>query len=166
MSYNENAVNREIMLFTLHESRFAIYLSAVERVVQAVEITPLPKAPEIVLGIINVHGQIVPVMDIRQRFNLPRRDVGLDDQFILVHTARRLIALFVDTVNDIQVLAEQEILTGDQIPFGSGSIAGVIKLENDLILICELDQFLSLDEERKLEKVMPEASGTLSMIGD
>ncbi len=59
------------IVFTLDEQRYALHLSAVERVICVVEITPLPKAPEIVLGIINVGGQIIPVIDMRKRFRLP-----------------------------------------------------------------------------------------------
>jgi hypothetical protein len=72
-----------ILVFSLDEPLYALPLSSVERVVPAVEITPLPKAPEFVLGVINVHGQVIPVMDIRQRLRLPTRPVGLEDRFIL-----------------------------------------------------------------------------------
>ena len=158
MSYLDVAALKNMIVFTLEEPRFAIYLSAVERVVQSVEITPLPNAPEIVLGVINVHGQIVPVLDIRQRFRLPQRHLHIDDQFILANTSRRLVALCVDSVNNIHEIADQELVTAEKLQFGSEYIQGVVKLENNLILICDLDQFLSLDEERKLVTVMAESA--------
>jgi len=54
-------------------------VSAVEKVVRAVEITPLPKAPEIVVGVINAQGRILPVLDIRKRFRLPAREMKPDE---------------------------------------------------------------------------------------
>ena len=158
MSYHDGAFQKNIIVFTLDELRFAVYLSAVERVVQAVEITPLPKAPKIVMGVINVKGQIVPVLDIRQRLHLPMRDVDINDQFILARASSRLVALAVDSVNELHEIEERELVAADQIPYGTEYIHGVVKLENNLVLICDLDQFLSLGDERKLETVMTAAA--------
>lgn len=165
MSYHDGAFQKNMIVFTLDELRFAVYLSAVERVVQAVEITPLPKAPKIVLGVINVKGQIVPVLDIRQRLHLPRRDMDINDQFILARASSRLVALVVDSVNELLAIEERELVAADQIPYGTEYIRGVVKLENNLVLICDLDQFLSLGNEQKLEKVMTEAAEKPPEIG-
>jgi len=79
-------VMKDIIIFSLDEPRYALPLSLVERVVRIVEITPLPKAPDIVMGVINMHGQILPVINVRRRFNLPEREIRLEDQLImLVH---------------------------------------------------------------------------------
>ncbi len=75
--------SNQLVVFTLEEQRYALYLSAVERIVRIVEITPLPKALEIVFGVINVQGQVVPVVDIRKRFRLPEREMSLSDQLIM-----------------------------------------------------------------------------------
>lgn len=58
----------QLVVFAFDEQRYALHLSAVERIVRMVEITPLPKAPEIVLGVVNVQGRIVPIVNIRKRF--------------------------------------------------------------------------------------------------
>jgi len=60
----------ELLPFHLDDQRFAVPLPASVRVERAVAITPLPKAPDIVMGIINFHGQIIPVVNIRSRFNM------------------------------------------------------------------------------------------------
>lgn len=59
---------------TLDGQRYALSLAQVERVIRAVEITPLPQAPEIITGVINVRGRVIPVVDIRKRFRLPVRE--------------------------------------------------------------------------------------------
>jgi len=144
----------QIVVFSLDEPRYALDLFAVERVIRAVEITPLPKAPEIVLGVINVIGQVVPVVDVRKRFSLPGREMGLSDRFIIARTSRRLVALVADDVIGVQKLGNRQIINAEQdLPF-AGYIKGVAKVDGDLILIHDLDRFLSLDEEWKLEEAL------------
>jgi purine-binding chemotaxis protein CheW len=144
----------EIVVFSLDEPRYALDLSTVERVVRAVEVTPLPKAPEIVLGVINLQGRVVTVVDVRKRFRLPGREVNIDDRFIISRTSRRLVALMADDVIGVQKLGKQQILSADQdLPFAE-YIKGVAKVDKDLILIYDLDRFLSLDEEWKLDEAL------------
>ena len=83
----------QIVVFMLDAMRCALRLSCVERIVRLVEIAALPEAPEIVLGIINVHGEIIPVIDLRKRFCLPERELELDSHLVIARTARRRVAL-------------------------------------------------------------------------
>jgi Chemotaxis signal transduction protein len=143
-----------IVVFALDEPRYALLLSAVEKVVRAVEITPLPRAPEIVVGVINAQGRILPVLDIRKRFRLPAREMKPDDRFIIARTSRRQVALAVDSVVGVHELAEREMVSAKQtLPF-TQYLKGVAKLEDNLVLIHDLDQFLSLDEERVLDTAL------------
>jgi len=151
MNENQRSPGDFIVVFSLDEPRYALYLSSVERVVRAVEITPLPKAPEIVLGIIDVRGKVMPVLDIRKRFRLPARDMNLDDRFILARTARRRLALRVDSVAGVHELTEGEMVSAKRAPPFAQYLKGVAKVEENLVLIHDLDQFLSLDEERILD---------------
>lgn len=143
-----------ILVFALDEPRYAIGLSSVERVARAVEIMPLPKAPEIVLGVINAQGRILPVLDIRKRFRLPEHEMKLNDRFIIARTARRVVALVVDSVIGIRDVSNGRMMSAEQsLPFAK-YLKGVAKTEDGLVLIYDLDQFLSLDEERTLDKAL------------
>jgi len=143
-----------IVLFTLGEERYALHLSAVERVVRAVEITLLPKAPEIVLGVINVQGRIVPVVNIRRRFRLSERELKLSDQIVIARTSRRTVALVVDAVGGVTELSGKEIVLPEEIVPQMQYVEGVVKLEDGLVLIHDLDRFLSLNEEITLDVAM------------
>ncbi|MBA7536340.1 hypothetical protein ES705_28603 [subsurface metagenome] len=66
-----------LVAFTLDNQKYALHLSAVETIIRAVEFTALPKAPKIVNGIVNFHGKIIPVFNIRKRFNLPDKETNL-----------------------------------------------------------------------------------------
>ncbi len=139
--------------FTLDEHRYALPLSFVERIVRAVEITPLPKAPEIVLGIVNVEGCVLPVFDVRKRFRLPQREIQLNDQLIIGHSTRRPLVLLVDAA-DIIECSDQEVFPAEQIHPAIEYFDGVAKLEDGLVLIHDLNKFLSLDEEEALDHAL------------
>jgi len=151
-------MNRLIRLvnFNLDDQKYALFLSAVIRIIRAVEITGLPKAPEIVLGVINMHGLIIPVFDIRKRFRLPQREMQLDDQLIIASTSKRTVALLVDSVSDVIDIPEEKIIAGEKILPGLEYVEGVVKTEDGMILIHDLEQFLSLQEEKALHEALEE----------
>lgn len=140
----------QVVVFALEEQRYALYLSAVERVLPAVELTPLPKAPEIVLGVLNLEGQVIPVVNVRRRFRLPDRDIDLRDRLIVAKTRKRPVALVVDSVPGLAALAEEQVTAANTILPGLEYVEGVARLEDGLILIHDLDKFLSLGEEKEL----------------
>jgi purine-binding chemotaxis protein CheW len=149
-------MNRLIRLvrFNLDDRKYALFLSAVVRIIRVVEITNLPKAPEIIAGIINLQGQVIPVFDIRMRFRLPAREVQLSDQMIIATTARRTVALSVDSVDDVIEIPEERITAAEQILPELGYVEGVMKTEGGMVLIHDLEKFLSLHEEEGLCEAM------------
>jgi purine-binding chemotaxis protein CheW len=152
---------RPYLGFLLDSHRYALGLANVETVVRAVAITPLPKAPAIVLGLINARGRIVPVVSLRTRFRLPDREISLSDQIILARTARRGVALLVDSVCGLVEGRETEIVQAGMVVPGMQYVDGVIKQADGMALIHDLDTFLSLEEEEALESALREVdSGT------
>jgi purine-binding chemotaxis protein CheW len=144
----------QIVVFTLDELLYALPLLAVVKVIHAIEIRHLPEAPEIISGIINVKGRIIPVADIRKRFGLPAREIDPDDRLIIADTGKRQIAILVDFVTGIRDLAPgQHKQAKETFPFAE-HLRGVAKVDDELILIYDLEQFLSLDEEKELEHAL------------
>ncbi len=143
-----------LVVFRLDQAHYALRLAAVERVLRAVEIMPLPQTPESVLGIVNVQGRIIPVMNIRRRLRLPERPVNLSDQLILAHTSRRAVALLVDRVIGVVERAREQVVAPNEILPELDSVAGVVKLPEGMVLIHDLETFLSLDEERALDQAL------------
>ena len=117
----------------------------------------MPDGPNVVLGVINLHGQIVPVVDIRQRFHLPQREARLSDQLIIAQTTKRTVALVVDAVASLVERSESVVTSAEKIVPGLDYVEGVVKLEEGLVLIHDLDAFLSLDEEDVLEQALEKA---------
>ena len=157
MNIADTAVRNQILVFTIGESQYALNLDVVERVIRAVGITPLTNSPEIVLGIINVRGQIVTVVDICKRFQLPPHKLDINDRFIIAKTSRRQVAVIADSVKGIQELKEKDIVHSESVIPSSKYVKGVAKIEGNLLLIYDLEKFLSLDEEKQLEKSIGES---------
>ena len=145
---------RKLVTFSLDDRKFALYVSAVQRIIRVVEVTALPKAPEIVVGIINLQGQVIPVFDIRRRFQLPAREVQLNDQLIIASTTKRTVALLVDSVDDVKEILEEKIFAAEQILPELEYVEGVMKTEDGMVLIHDLERFLSLQEEKALDEAM------------
>jgi purine-binding chemotaxis protein CheW len=156
---SEPAKNQMLVLFRLDEQHYALHLSVVERVVRAVEVTPLPKAPEIISGVINVQGQIIPVVDVRKLFRLPAREMELDDHIMIARAPKRLLALPVDSVEGVGEYPEEQVVVSEKIVPGMEYVEGVLKLPDGLILIHNLEKFLSLKEENALDGAMGESAG-------
>lgn len=152
------------VVFSLDGLSYAVRLSCVRRVVRAVEVTPLPKAPSIVVGVINLAGQIIPVVDLRRRFGLPERETELSDQLIVAHAARpaasggggRILAFAVDAVVGVRDLSTRVTIAAETILPGLEHLEAVVKTEQGLVLIHDLGTFLSLEEERSLGAILSE----------
>lgn len=145
---------KDCVVFLLDNQRYAVYLSSVERIVSMVEITPFPKAPEIVIGVINLEGRIIPVVSIRKRFGLPDKETELNDQIIIARTSRRPVAFVADAVTGIIGCSDDEVVKVEQILPKTEYIDGVVKLEDGMVLIHDLEKFLSLEEGDKLDKAL------------
>ncbi|MDO9450878.1 MAG: chemotaxis protein CheW [Rugosibacter sp.] len=150
---------REYVVIDLDELHVALHLSAVERVIRAVYVSPLPDAPEIVSGVVNVQGRVIPVVNIRRRFRLADRPAALTDRLVIAHTNQRPVALVADAVSGVLEYPAPDIIDAASILPGLEYVDGVAKLEDGLILIHDLGRFLSLDEVSALERAMLPTGG-------
>ena len=140
--------------FQLDGRRYGIALSHVEKVVPLAEITLLPDAPQVVVGVIDLAGDIVPVADPRVRFHLPPREPGLSDQMIVVRSRKRRVALIVDATTDVIEVNAADTVEASRILPRMDHIAGVLILADGLVLIQDIDAFLSIEEEADLDAAL------------
>ena len=87
--------------FRLGGQRYALPLEQVERALRMVAVTPVPEALPWVPGVINLHGRVMPVVDLRQRFGRPSREPHPDDRLLVVQGPRRTAALMVDSATEV-----------------------------------------------------------------
>ena len=144
----------QYLVFVLDERHIALPLTAVDRVLRAVEMTPLPEAPDVALGVINVQGRIVPVLSIRRQFGLPDRELQLSDRLIIAHTSRGQVALLVDDVTGVIAPQDAAVTAAEDILTGLSNLDGVVKSPEQLILVHDLDRILSPEEESVLSSAV------------
>ena len=136
----------ELLILALGELRLGLHLRAVERVLRAVEVTPLADAPPGVPGVINVHGRILPVVDVRARFGLDTHDVRIDDHFVLVALRDRTLALLVDDVVDLVPFDPATIVAASEVLPWIARLSGVLRLDDGMLLVADPDALLDVDE--------------------
>lgn len=145
-----------IVVFMIETQRYGVSLQAVERIIRLIDYTPLPQGPEIVAGVIDFQGAVIPVINLRKRFGLPAREPRLSDHLILGHTRRRRVALLADEACGLETVCESAWIPAPSILPRTGYLAGAVKRKDGLILIHDLDACLSLDEEHALDLALTE----------
>lgn len=144
----------DLLVFRLGDQRYALRLAVVERVVRAVEVTPLPGAPSTVLGVINVQGRVIPVFSLRRRFGMAEPEIHPDHQFLIATAGCRAVALVIDEACGLADRGDSAVVGADAMLPGVEQFEGVVELDDGLALIHDLEKFLSLDEARALEQAM------------
>ncbi len=142
------------VLFFLDTRAFALPLAGVERVIRAVEITPLPQSPPAILGVIDVHGAVVPVINIRRRLGLPDQSVQLDDQLVIAQLNERRIAFVVTEVRGIIEPSIRSLVAAKELFPGVSRLEGGVKTGDGLIFIHSLDEFFAHTEEAWLADLL------------
>jgi purine-binding chemotaxis protein CheW len=146
-----------LVAFVVDGRRCAIALAVAGSAVPMVAVTGLPGAPPAVLGAISVHGRVVPVFDVRRRLGLPAREHRPSDQLLLATARDRMVALPVDEVLGVVEAEPGAVTSAGAVLPGLEHVSGVVALEDGLLLIHDLDAFLTSEEERLLAPALAEA---------
>jgi purine-binding chemotaxis protein CheW len=142
------------LLFELSGARCAIPLESVHEVVRAVEITSLPGAPEIVEGVIDVRGDVVPVVDVRARLGLRSAPLRASQFIVVAQAGERRVGIRVDGMEWIESLAEDDVAAPERIVRGLEPLAGVARAVGGLVLLYDPDGFLRQAESEVLDAAL------------
>jgi len=140
----------QLFVFIIEKKRYAIHLQWVERVIPAIAITPLPEGPDIVAGVINLRGQVIPVLNIRRKFRLPERALDPDDNIVIVKGSRWTIAFAVDAVEGVIERRQEEIIPVGNILPDMEYTEGVVKMNDGIVFLHDIDRALSFAEKGRL----------------
>lgn len=124
----------EILIFTLDGRKYALDLKHVERSLLAAEYSPIPNCSKHVLGAINIHGEIVPVVNMRELLQLESKEMTATDNFILCKVREERMALLVDRVDLVKLC--------DHIPSNSHAVQCILKEEEEMTLFCDLEKLI------------------------
>ena len=119
------------------------------------EIAPVPGAPSYVLGIINLRGNVVTVIDTRQRFGLMNADITDNTRIVIIEADKQVVGILVDSVAEVVYLRQSEIETAPNVGNEESAkfIQGVCNKNNELLILVELDKMMSEEEWSDLENI-------------
>ncbi len=150
---NQNDPVMQWVTFYLGDEKYGINVMQVQEVLRVTEIAPVPGAPSYVLGIINLRGNVVTVIDTRNRFGLSSKETDDSSRVVIIETESHIIGILVDSVAEVVELKGSEIETAPNVGNEESSkyIQGVTSRENELLILVDLNKLLSEDEKAELD---------------
>lgn len=153
---NENS-NDEILqwvTFRLDNEKYGINVMQVQEVLRYSEIAPVPGAPTYVLGIINLRGNVVTVIDTRSRFGLNSSEISDSTRVVIIELEQQIVGILVDSAAEVVYLRASEIDVAPNVGNDESAkfIQGVCNREGELLILVDLDKLLSDDEWDELKQ--------------
>jgi purine-binding chemotaxis protein CheW len=138
----------QFVTFILMDEVYGINVMQVQEVLRVTEIAPVPGAPSYVLGIINLRGNVVTVIDTRKRFGLPSSELDDSSRIIVIESEKQVVGILVDAVAEVVELHEGDIDAAPNVGTEDSSryIQGVATREDGLLILVDLNKLLT-DEE-------------------
>lgn len=134
---------RNCLLFTIDGRHYALPLEAVRRVAPMVEVTPLPEAPPPVTGIVNVGGEVVPVLDLRTVLGGAPRPPLPSDHLLFAEDQGRPVALAIDSAEGVVSLPEGGTVSVEGLLPGKGVAEEIATVAGEMVLIWDLGRLLA-----------------------
>ncbi|OGX24403.1 MAG: chemotaxis protein CheW [Omnitrophica WOR_2 bacterium RIFCSPHIGHO2_02_FULL_45_21] len=157
MADKEKRKEYQLVVFTIGDEEFGVEISQVREIVRLIAITYLPKAPVFIEGVVNLRGQVVAVIDLAKRLNIPSKPRGNNTRIIIVEVAGMTMGMVVDSVSEVLRLSSENI---EGVPsvieteVEEHFISGVGKLQDRLLVLLDLEKILTLDEIQHVEKTV------------
>jgi len=131
--------DEQVVVFELAGNRYGVEISSVHEILRITEITSMPEMPAHFEGAINLRGVVVPVINLRSRLGLAKAPVDQNTRIILVSSTDRVFGLIVDRVLEVNTYSDEEMEAVDTLGAGNGVVRGIVKKEQSLWLILNLE---------------------------
>ncbi|WP_448213075.1 chemotaxis protein CheW [Colwellia sp. MEBiC06753] len=140
--------------FKLETETYGINVMQVQEVLRYTEIAPVPGAPDYVLGIINLRGNVVTVIDTRARFGLEGAEITDNTRIVIIEAEKQVIGILVDSVAEVVYLRSSEIDVAPNVGNDESArfIQGVSNRDGELLILVDLNKLLSDDEWDELKQ--------------
>ncbi|MFV8833627.1 chemotaxis protein CheW [Aquisalimonas sp.] len=141
--------------FSLADETYGIDVMRVQEVLPMSEIAPVPGAPRFVLGIINLRGNVVTVIDTRMRFGLESRDADKASRIVVIETGDQVAGILVDSVAEVMNVREDEVDTAPNVGNEESSkyIYGVVSRGEELLILVDVNKLLSREEWEEISSL-------------
>ena len=145
----------QLISFKVGNEEYGLDILRVKEVIRIREITRLPKAPSFVKGIINLRGDVIPIIDLRDKFGLEHQEYTDMTRVIVVDVDEKLVGMVVDAASQVVRIPADQIDPPPPIVGGLSTeyIKGVGKIDERLVILLQIDRILSTEEKLELEKL-------------
>jgi purine-binding chemotaxis protein CheW len=139
---------KQLVVFNLGEEAYAVDITMVREIIQLQPITRVPGTPPSVEGVINLRGSIIPIVDLRKRFQLIKNEHDKDTRIVVVNCKGQDVGVIVDSVAQVlripvdSIEAASSVFSGDHLEH----LMGIVKLSNRLVILLDMDRVLSRQE--------------------
>ncbi|MDZ4700622.1 MAG: chemotaxis protein CheW [Rhodothermales bacterium] len=150
----------QIVSFVIGEEEFGVDILNVQEIIRPVEITRVPNTADFVVGVINLRGKIVPVVDLRKRFGMPRRERDKNTRIVVIEIQDQVVGFMIDMVRQVIRLDRGTIEPPPELATGKGAqyIRGVARLDDRLLTLIDLEVLLRDDTQAVLDSVPQRAA--------
>lgn len=150
----EDTQKDKFLIFTLGKEFYGIEISTVTEIIGIQPITEVPELPEYIRGIINLRGKIIPVMDVRMRFKKPFVEYNDRTCVVVIDIHDISVGLIVDSVSEVTVIPESEIVEPPEInKISNKFIKGIGKSGNEVKLLLDCNQLLNDEDNENLSNL-------------
>ncbi|MCL1985384.1 MAG: chemotaxis protein CheW [Betaproteobacteria bacterium] len=134
----------QLVTFNIAEEEFGVDILSVQEIIRLMQITTVPRAPACIEGVINLRGKVIPVIDMRKRFNLPAVERDNRTRIIVMEFGAKIVGFLVDAVSEVLRIPANTVEPAPAVVSGVGSeyIKGVGKLDDRLLILLDLDSLL------------------------
>jgi purine-binding chemotaxis protein CheW len=156
---NTDSHEIQIACFRLGDDVYAADIMRIKEIIRPQKLTSLPKSPAFVEGVLNLRGTVIPVIDLRKRFDFPVADQNKDTRLLIVTVGRQLLGLKVDEVTEVITLHVKNIKPPPQVVNGVSAeyLVGVCLAKDSLIMLLNLDKILTDSESSELRTMAVES---------
>src|SRR5579872_2937593 len=148
----------QVVSFRLGSEEYGVHIGQVQEIIRMVEITHVPRAPHFMEGVINLRGQLIPIIDLRTRFGMPRIDATKSTRIVVTEIGSKRVGIVVDSVSEVINIPIENVEDAPEMIAGVGTeyIQGVGKIDDRLIIMLDLTMVISGEEKAQLDQVSAE----------
>lgn len=145
---NSDIKNIQVACFRLNDDLYAVDIMRIKEIIRPQKLTPLPQSPAFIEGIINLRGAVIPVIDLRKRFDMPARELTGSTRLLIVRLSAQTIGLVVDDVTEVITVPVKDIKAPPVVSEGVvvNHLLGVCLSGNDMVMLLDIDRLLTISE--------------------
>lgn len=145
----------QVVSFYLDTEEYGVDISGVQEIIRMVDITHVPRAPHFMEGVINLRGQLIPIIDLRTRFSMPRASHTKSTRIVVTEIGNKRVGIVVDGVSEVLNIPIEQVEEAPEMIVGAGTeyIQGVGKVNERLIILLDLTMVITGEEKSQLESV-------------